>query len=100
VFIQDGDKVVVDAPTPWHEILKLDEKVHVRMHLDQLRALDRHRTPARPDTPGPPNPAPRGPPNPAAPNAGPANAGPAGAPQLKAAQPKPGPPRSAPRRPA
>lgn len=39
VRIQDGDRVVVDEPTPWGEVLKVDEAVHVRRHLEQLRAL-------------------------------------------------------------
>jgi hypothetical protein len=82
VFIQDGDKVVVDQPTPWHEILKIDEKVHVRMHLEQLQALDRRRTVP------PPQPAPDLP-NSAQPNSA----------QPNSAQPKPGPPKPAPPKP-
>jgi hypothetical protein len=39
VRIQDGDRVLVDEPTPWGEVLKLDQAVHVRRHLDQLRRL-------------------------------------------------------------
>jgi hypothetical protein len=39
VRIRDGERVVVDEPVPWSEVLKTDEAVHVRRHLDQLRAL-------------------------------------------------------------
>ncbi|HKT00975.1 MAG TPA: hypothetical protein VJT31_15720 [Rugosimonospora sp.] len=39
VRIRDGDRVVVDRPTTWTDVLKLDAEVHVQRHLDQLRAL-------------------------------------------------------------
>lgn len=39
VRIRDGERVVVDEPVLWGEILKTDEAVHVAGHLEQLRAL-------------------------------------------------------------
>jgi hypothetical protein len=39
VRIQDGDRVLVDETLPWADVLATDEAVHVRRHLDQLRAL-------------------------------------------------------------
>jgi hypothetical protein len=39
VRIQDGDRVVVDQPLAWADVLATDETGHVHRHLDQLRAL-------------------------------------------------------------
>jgi hypothetical protein len=37
--IQDGDRVVLDAPTPWTQVLRINGTRHTQQHLDQLRAL-------------------------------------------------------------
>ncbi len=38
VRIRDGDRVVVDEPLPWGDVLKFDEHVHVPGHLEELRS--------------------------------------------------------------
>jgi hypothetical protein len=38
VHIKDGQRVVVDEPLPWRDVLAMDESAHVRRHLAQLRA--------------------------------------------------------------
>ncbi|MEN3304701.1 MAG: hypothetical protein V7603_903 [Micromonosporaceae bacterium] len=38
VHIKDGERVVVDEPLPWRDVLAMDESAHVRGHLAQLRA--------------------------------------------------------------
>jgi hypothetical protein len=43
--IQDGDRVIVDAPTPWGQVLLTNATGHTRQHLDQLRALRDERRP-------------------------------------------------------
>ncbi|GAA5182294.1 hypothetical protein GCM10023322_18980 [Rugosimonospora acidiphila] len=37
--VQDGDQVVLDAPTPWLKVLETNADRHTRERLDQLRAL-------------------------------------------------------------
>ena len=44
--IQDGDRVVLDAPTPWAQVLEANATRHTRAHLEQLRALRQHGKPA------------------------------------------------------
>jgi hypothetical protein len=39
VRLRDGDRIVLDRPMPWGEMLRLDEATHVRGHLEQLRSL-------------------------------------------------------------
>jgi hypothetical protein len=38
-LLQDGDRVIVDAPTPWTQVLRVNATRHARLHLEQLRAL-------------------------------------------------------------
>jgi cytosine/adenosine deaminase-related metal-dependent hydrolase len=37
--IQDGDETIVDQPLPWARTLDIHAKVHLPLHVDQLRAL-------------------------------------------------------------
>lgn len=36
---QDGDRVMLDGPTPWTQVLRVNEVQHAAAHLEQLRAL-------------------------------------------------------------
>jgi hypothetical protein len=37
--IQDGDRVALDQPVPWAQLLQIHAKNHVPRHTEQLRAL-------------------------------------------------------------
>ncbi|GIH13510.1 hypothetical protein [Rugosimonospora africana] len=37
--IQEGDRVMLDGPTPWGRVLQINEVQHTGGHLEQLRAL-------------------------------------------------------------
>jgi hypothetical protein len=38
-YIRDGDRVMVDQPVPWGQVLELNASGHLPVHIQQLRSL-------------------------------------------------------------